>query len=88
MCEFYFLVHINLPVISVENVLIPLWTDFVWSISNDVILSVSVDGSARLWAVASGTCMRVIDDEMGAHLLCCLFQPLNNNMFIVSSYGH
>ena len=59
-------------------------SDFVWSLSNDVILSVSLDGTARLWDVAAGTCMRVIEDGSGAELLTCLFQPLNNNMFVVS----
>ncbi|KAK0048465.1 WD repeat-containing protein 13 [Biomphalaria pfeifferi] len=59
-------------------------TDFVWSLSNDVILSVSLDGTARLWDVAAGTCMRVIEDSLGSELLCCVFQPLNNNMFVIS----
>ncbi|XP_076454343.1 WD repeat-containing protein 13-like [Babylonia areolata] len=59
--------------------------DFVWSLSNDVILSVSLDGTARLWDVAAGTCMRVIEDGGGAELLTCLFQPLNNNMFVTGN---
>lgn len=58
--------------------------DFVWSLSNDVILSVSKDGTARLWDVAAGSCMRVMEDGAGAELWSCLFQPLNNNMFVVS----
>ena len=58
--------------------------DFVWSLSNDNILSVSKDGTARLWAVAAGKCLRVIDDGTGTELLCCAFQPLNNNLFVVS----
>ncbi|XP_060067146.1 WD repeat-containing protein 13-like [Ylistrum balloti] len=60
-------------------------TDFVWSLSNDVILSVSFDGTARLWDVAAGKCMRVINDNTGAELLCCVFQPLNNNMFVTGN---
>ena len=60
----------------------------MWSLSNDVILSVSLDGTARLWDVAAGTCMRVIEDGSGAELLTCLFQPLNNNMFVVSFQDH
>jgi len=60
-------------------------TDFVWSLSNDVILSVSLDGTARLWDVAAGSCMRVIEDSIGSELLCCVFQPLNNNMFVTGN---
>lgn len=63
-----------------------LLADFVWSLSNDVILSVSQDGTARLWDVAAGRCMRVIEDGSGGQLLTCLFHPLNNNMFVVSSF--
>ena len=59
-------------------------SDFVWSLSNDIILSVSYDGTARLWNVASGKCMRVIQDQTGAELHACMFHPLNNNMFVVS----
>jgi len=58
--------------------------DFVWSLSNDIILSASFDGTARLWKVASGECMRVFKDITGAELHSCLFHPLNNNMFVVS----
>jgi WD40 repeat protein len=58
--------------------------DFVWSLSNDIILSVSLDGTAKLWDVAAGSCIRTIEDEQGGELLCCAFQPLNNNMFVVS----
>ena len=61
-------------------------TDFVWSLSNDIILSVSYDGTSRLWNVASGECIRAIQDGTGAELHSCLFHPLNNNMFVVSFY--
>ncbi|XP_064611982.1 WD repeat-containing protein 13-like [Liolophura sinensis] len=57
--------------------------DFVWSLSNDVILSVSLDGTARLWAVAAGSCMRVINNPMECEIMSCVFQPLNNNMFVI-----
>ena len=56
----------------------------MWSLSNDIILSVSYDGTARLWNVASGNCIRVIQDATGGELNACLFHPLNNNMFVVS----
>ena len=57
----------------------------MWSLSNDVILSVSLDGTARLWDVAAGSCMRVIEDSGGGELLSCVFQPLNNNMFVTGN---
>lgn len=57
-------------------------TDFVWSLSNDSILSCSLDGTSRLWQVSSGSCLRVIPNPTGAEVLCCLFQPLNNNLFV------
>ncbi|KAL3876277.1 hypothetical protein ACJMK2_034143 [Sinanodonta woodiana] len=59
--------------------------DFVWSLSSDLILSVSYDGTARLWNVAAGSCMRVLEDDMGGELLSCLFHPLNNNMFVTGN---
>nr|XP_034312281.1 WD repeat-containing protein 13 isoform X1 [Crassostrea gigas] len=62
--------------------------DFVWSLSNDIILSVSLDGTAKLWDVAAGSCIRTIEDEQGGELLCCAFQPLNNNMFVTGSSKH
>ncbi|KAI0220358.1 WD repeat-containing protein 13 [Lamellibrachia satsuma] len=61
-------------------------TDFVWSQSNDIILSASLDGSSRLWNVAGGTCVRtVVDPCQGAEVLSCLFQPLNNNWFVTGN---
>lgn len=59
-------------------------SDFVFSLSNDVILSVSLDATARVWDIAAGKCMRVIEDSMAAELMSCVFHPLNNNMFVVS----
>ncbi|XP_052266538.1 WD repeat-containing protein 13-like isoform X1 [Dreissena polymorpha] len=60
-------------------------SDFAWSLSNDIILSVSFDGTARLWKVASGECIRTIRDITGAELHSCLFHPLNNNMFVTGN---
>lgn len=61
-------------------------SDFVWSLSNDILLSVSLDGTARLWNVASGSCIRVIPDPTpSTEIHCCLFHPLNNNMFVTGN---
>lgn len=58
--------------------------DLAWSLSNDVLVSASLDGTLRLWAPADGRCIRRVCDPDGAALLCCAFQPLNNNLTVVS----
>ncbi|NWU50840.1 WDR13 protein, partial [Dromas ardeola] len=58
--------------------------DFAWPLSNDVLVSASLDGTLRLWAPADGRCIRRVPDPDGAALLCCAFQPLNNNLTVVS----
>ena len=59
--------------------------DFDWSITNDFILSASLDGTARVWNPASGQCLRVVNDSHSCGLTACRFQPVNNNMLLVSS---
>lgn len=61
-----------------------LFIAFEWSVSNDLLLSCSLDGSVRLWDAARGRCVRTVEDPSGAPLHCCAFQPLNNNMVVVS----
>ena len=58
--------------------------DFDWSLSNDFIVSASVDGSSRLWNPTSGQCLRIFKDNFLCPVLSCRFQPLNNNMIVVS----
>ena len=48
------------------------------------ILSCSLDGTARLWSVAKGQCIREIQDPSEAEVYRCIFQPINNNLFVVS----
>ncbi|XP_069739200.1 WD repeat-containing protein 13 isoform X3 [Phaenicophaeus curvirostris] len=62
--------------------------DFAWSLSNDVLVSASLDGTLRLWAPLDGRCIRRVPDPDGAALLCCAFQPLNNNLTVVGSARH
>lgn len=62
--------------------------DFAWSLSNDVLVSASLDGTLRLWAPNDGRCIRRVPDPDGAALLCCAFQPLNNNLTVVGSARH
>ncbi|XP_070579907.1 WD repeat-containing protein 13-like isoform X2 [Ptychodera flava] len=64
-------------------------TDFRWSLSNDLILSSSLDGTARLWQVSSGRSVRVLEDADKAEIYSCLFQPVNNNIVATgNSRGH
>uniref|UniRef100_A0A8C3UVR9 WD repeat domain 13 n=1 Tax=Catharus ustulatus TaxID=91951 RepID=A0A8C3UVR9_CATUS len=63
-------------------------SDFAWSLSNDVLVSTSLDGTLRIWDPAEGRCIRRVQDPDGAELLCCAFQPLNNNLTVVGSARH
>ncbi|CAH1274156.1 WDR5 [Branchiostoma lanceolatum] len=60
-------------------------TDFSWSLSNDMIVSCSLDGTVRLWQVPTGTCLRVVGDCDGAEIMSCAFQPVNNNMIVTGN---
>ncbi|XP_057244531.1 WD repeat-containing protein 13-like, partial [Malurus melanocephalus] len=63
-------------------------SDFAWSLSNDVLVSASLDATLRLWDPSDGRCIRRVADPDGAPLLCCAFQPLNNNLTVVGSARH
>lgn len=62
-----------------------LFTDFDWSAANELLVSVSSDGTARLWNPTSGDCLREISDGSSGRSLCCRFHPNNNNLVAVSS---
>lgn len=66
-------------------------TAFDWSISNDLIVSGSLDATVRLWSVdreASPACLRVINDHQNSQVLCCAFIPVNNNLVVTgNSHG-
>ena len=57
-----------------------------WSTTNELILTASTDGTARVWQITKGSCMRVLKDACGAQVLCCAFSPLNENMIFVSFF--
>ncbi|XP_064415361.1 WD repeat-containing protein 13 isoform X1 [Latimeria chalumnae] len=63
-------------------------TDFAWSLSNDVIVSTSLDTTMRIWATEDGKCIREIADPDSSELLCCTFQPMNNNLTVVGNGKH
>ncbi|XP_060832438.1 WD repeat-containing protein 13-like [Bombus pascuorum] len=60
-----------------------------WSISNDLIVSSSLDGTIRLWNVLNPennpTCLRVVNDQQRAEVLCCGFIPINNNLIVAGN---
>uniref|UniRef100_A0A673Y4L4 WD repeat domain 13 n=1 Tax=Salmo trutta TaxID=8032 RepID=A0A673Y4L4_SALTR len=60
-------------------------TDFAWSLSNDVIVSTSKDGTLRIWNTEDGRCIREVRDPEASELLCCTFQPMNNNLTVGNS---
>lgn len=59
--------------------------DMQWSTTNDLIVTASLDGTSRVWQVTKGKCMRVLKDTCGAQVLCCCFQPLNENMIFTGN---
>uniref|UniRef100_A0A8C9JD65 WD repeat-containing protein 13 n=1 Tax=Panthera tigris altaica TaxID=74533 RepID=A0A8C9JD65_PANTA len=63
-------------------------SDFAWSLSNDILVSTSLDATMRIWASENGRCLREIPDPDGAELLCCTFQPVNNNLTVVGNAKH
>ncbi|KAF6721233.1 WD repeat-containing protein 13 [Oryzias melastigma] len=60
-------------------------TDFAWSLSNDIIVSTSLDGTLRIWNTEDGRCIREVRDPDSSELLCCTFQPMNNNLTVVGN---
>lgn len=59
--------------------------DMQWNTTNDLIVTGSLDGTSRVWQVTQGKCMRVLKDTCGAQVLCCCFQPLNENMIFTGN---
>ncbi|XP_057311161.1 WD repeat-containing protein 13-like [Hydractinia symbiolongicarpus] len=63
--------------------------DFDWSITNDLLVSASSDGSAQLWNPATGENLRVLKDNFGSGVNACRFMPLNNNLIVTGNKrGH
>ncbi|XP_078037633.1 WD repeat-containing protein 13 [Augochlora pura] len=59
-----------------------------WSISNDLIVSSSLDSTIRLWNVAIETSpafLREVKDQQRAEVLCCGFIPINNNLVVAGN---
>ena len=56
--------------------------DFDLSLSNEYLISTSLDNTIRVWNVNSGKCVRTILCKTPAS--CIQFHPLNNNIFLVS----
>ena len=59
--------------------------DMQWSQTNDLIVTASLDGTARVWQVSKGAQVRVLKDTCGAQMLCCCFQPLNENNILTGN---
>lgn len=57
---------------------------FDWSVNNDLIASASLDCTIKVWNTTDYSCLRSIQDPQNAQIFCCIFQPINNNLIIVS----
>jgi WD40 repeat protein len=53
-----------------------------WNVTDDFILTCSLDHTMRVWDIKKKKCMHVYDHE--APILCCSFHPVNNNTVAVS----
>ena len=62
-------------------------TALEWSTSNDLLVTCSRDGTARLWLSASGDCLRTVSDPHYSPLSCAVFHPVNNNLVLLGN-GH
>lgn len=58
---------------------------FDWSANNDLIASVSLDATIKLWKVNDFSCLRTLKDPNNAQILCCIFQPNNNNLILTGN---
>ncbi|XP_059059184.1 WD repeat-containing protein 13-like [Achroia grisella] len=56
-----------------------------WSASNELLVTSGLDGTLCLWDVTRRRRLRVVADQLAAPLLCCVFQPANNNMVIAGN---
>nr|CBH09275.1 putative WD repeat domain 13 (Wdr13) [Heliconius melpomene]CBH09277.1 putative WD repeat domain 13 (Wdr13) [Heliconius melpomene] len=59
-----------------------------WSASNEVLVTCSLDAMLLVWRVGGegegARRLRGVRDQLSSPILCCAFQPANNNMVIVS----
>lgn len=58
---------------------------FEWSANNDFIASVSLDATIKLWNSSNFTCLRTLKEPNGCQILCCIFQPSNNNLILIGN---
>lgn len=58
-------------------------TDFEWSMTNEFLVSASLDNSIRIWDVNKGACLRIIYDD--APVTCVRFHPFNNNIVVAGT---
>ncbi|CAG9786346.1 unnamed protein product [Diatraea saccharalis] len=56
-----------------------------WSASNELLVTCGADGALCLWEVGGRRRLRLVRDQLAAPLLCCCFQPANNNMVIAGN---
>lgn len=60
-------------------------TAFDWSGNNDLIASTSYDSTVRIWSALKYKCLSVISDSREIQIMCCIFQPINNNLLVIGN---
>lgn len=56
-------------------------TDFKWNMSNEMIVSCSVDKTFRVWEVKTGECLKIL--KCGSETTCCALHPSKNTVALV-----
>lgn len=62
-------------------------TDFDISVSNELVVSCSMDGSLCLWHLSDGKLLRQVHSTCRQGLASCRFLPGNNNLVVIGSMG-
>eukprot|EP00727_Mastigamoeba_balamuthi_P010746 m51a1_g6294 hypothetical protein (618) ;mRNA; r:268575-276526 len=58
-------------------------TDIDWGVTNELIVTASVDKSAKIWQARSGLHTRHFQEQ--EPVMACLFHPLNNNFVVLGT---
>ncbi|XP_050299427.1 WD repeat-containing protein 13-like isoform X2 [Anthonomus grandis grandis] len=56
-----------------------------WSANNDLVASVSLDCTLKLWNTHNFTCIRTVKEPNNGQILSCIFQPNNNNLILTGN---
>lgn len=84
------LINYNHFIISCRRNLLGIKKGFVlgcdWSASDELIASCSTDATICFWDAIRHCCLRCVSDPFYSSVLVCVFNPINNNVLIVSCF--